>query len=518
MVDRRALTSVDLRPAPALLQQPNVSIKDKWAQYATDALGALGYDESAYSTGQRLANAMEFTPAGAGTAAEEITKAALKGNWGEAGAHAGLGLAGIAVPGARAGIKGAEKLATREALADLAAPAVQTKGTGPLAAKIFEHAEQMRSPKYAPATEPVFTYADDGGLALTKELVPQYSIAEKLPPLPASEKAYPLKGRALPISENVEGISDQIVKDLGPLIQSGQYKPQQFYSTGPVIQGLIDRAGMSPPEANAFMSRWAGQGAATSPRTATPQNLRNASYLMYREAQGDPLTTAKREAEGNRPGFAMMGMHTDLGEQFMKGTNDLWTNPKPGTFQTNWAGNLENLTADTHYIRKTLDYLDQLKPGSLGREWFNDDNAYRLYQEAGGFPKTGVLPVGDIRDTLGGGVVPGTGRKAQSEYQILQQPGLRAAEKLGRTPAEVQAAMWFVGGPRTGLRSPEQTIPDLLNSQIEATAKVTGLAPDKILNLWKSGAIPLAGVGGATAGATSLLSQPGGEQPKKQEY
>ena len=497
--------------AEATLKPHKNTIREGLEQAISDFYRSLGYSQN-YSRGVQGASLLENTTGlGAYTAGQDVGASAGQGDW--KGAAGNLAMAGLAAmpggTGAKAGVK-----ATRDELAKIAAPAVHTKGTEPLVKKIYEHAEQMRSPKYAPATEPVFTYADDGGLALTKELVPQYSIADKLPPMPASEKAYPLKGRAQAISQNVEGISDAIVKDLGPLIQSGQYKPQQFYSTGPVIQGLSDITGASPLEANQFMGRWAGQGAATSPRTATPQNLRNASYLMHREAMGDPLTTAKREAEGNRPGFAMMGMHTDLGEQFMKGTNDLWTNPKPGTFQTNWAGNLENLTGDTHYIRKTLDYLDQLDPGSLSREWFNSDDAYKLYTEAGGFPKTGGLPVGDIRDTLGGGVVPGTGRKAQTEYQILQQPGLRAAEKLGRTPAEVQAAMWFVGGPRTGLRSPEQTIPDLLNSQIEATAKVTGLAPQKIVQLWKSGAIPLAGAAGVAA--PSLLTQP--KQEKREEY
>ncbi|HMG51725.1 MAG TPA: hypothetical protein VK597_14085, partial [Inquilinus sp.] len=145
MVDRRALTNVDLRRAPALLQQPNPSINDRWAQFATDTMQKLGYDESAYSTGQRLADVAEYTPAGAATAAESVTKAAMKGNYGEAGVQAGLGLAGIAIPGARAGFKGAEKLGEKaganilkqqvdDTLGSLTNPAVMFENTTGLGA------------------------------------------------------------------------------------------------------------------------------------------------------------------------------------------------------------------------------------------------------------------------------------------------------------------------------------------------------------------------------------------------
>lgn len=364
------------------------------------------------------------------------------------------------------------------------APAVHTRGNEALVKKIYEQAERQRSPQYPPATEPVFAPADP---ALTKQLVPQRSIAANLPPTPTPDKL-PFKARALPIMQNTEAIGNLLAEDLRRV--PGQ--PLPFYSTGTVLQGLMDKGGLSLPESQTFMRDWAGQGAATSPRTATPQNLRNAAYLMYRRAQGDPLTTAKREAEGNRPGFAMMGMHTDLADQFAAGTNDLWANPKPGTFRENWTGNMADVTADTHNIRKILDAYDRLNPGGLPREWFNSDKAFATYKAGGGFPKEGMLPVGDIRDSLGGGIVAGTGRKAQTEYPIMQGPTIAAARMLGIAPAEAQEQLWFEGGPRTGLRSPPMTIPDLFNSQFEATARATGLDPVTIMRLFARRQIPLA--------------------------
>jgi len=382
-------------------------------------------------------------------------------------------------------VGGPSKAGLRQILAEMiTAPAVHTSGDRPMVEKIYEHAEQERSPKYPMAKEPVFAPADP---VLTKELVQQRSIADELPPMPSPDKM-PAKSRALPIMENTEAIGNLLAQDLSRV----KGTPLPFYSTGTVLQGLIDRAGMSPASANELMFDWSGQGAATSPRTATPQNLRNASYLLYRRAQGDPLTTEKRGAEGNRPGFAMMDMHTDLADQFATGTNDLWRNPKPGTFRENWTGNMADVTGDTHNIRKVLDAYDRLNPGGLPRGWFTDQAAYDRYVENKGFPKEGELPVGDIKDTLEGQMIPGTGRYAQTEYPVIQGPTIAAAQKLNISPAEAQERLWFEGGPRTGLRSPPMTIPDLFNAQIEKTAKVLGLTPDAVMKLWSQRRIPFA--------------------------
>lgn len=374
----------------------------------------------------------------------------------------------------------------------LAAPAVQTSGNAPLISKIYEAAKLKRTPDYPMAKEPVFDYAPDYGLQETKDLVPQRSVAGDLPPMPSPD-TMPYGGRTTPIYENAEEIANRMASDISAKMgQPGGFKPMGFYSTGPVIRGLSDKGGLSPDQSRNFMRSWSGQGAATSPRTQTPPNLRNASYLLHRQAIGDPLTQAKWNVEGNLPGFPMIGkMHQPLSEGFFAGTTDPWKNPKPYTFRENWAGNLQDPTADTHYIRKTLDYLDQIMPGQIPRGWFDDQASYDKYVAEKGFPKEGKLP-GEISDTLEGQMIPGTGRWAQTEYPVLQQPGRLAAQKLNISPAEAQAAMWFIGGPRTGLMSPEMTIPDLLNAQIEATAKATGLAPERILKLWATGAIPLA--------------------------
>jgi hypothetical protein len=381
-----------------------------------------------------------------------------------------------------------ERLKTTRPSAAVEAPAVLRNEAEGATEKILAHAAENRRPIYPPATEPVFKKVDDPG-ALTRELVPQTSIRNELPQPDPGTKQLPANDRARPIAENTEQIADIIARDLAPRVKANAPSGEFYHGAGPVLQGLTDVGGLSPAESLQHMGRWSGQGAATSPRTQTPQNLRNASYLLWRQAQNDPLTMEKFLKEGNMPGFGMMGMHAQLGDDFARGAVNLNKNPKPGVFQRNWSGNLADVTADTHNIRGTLAALDELHPGTLPREWFVSKEAHDAYKARGGFGKD-PLPVGDIKDTLEGA----TNKKVykQTEYGVMTAPWYRAAEKLGVAPATGQAHGWFGYGGRTGLMSPESTIDDLLSSQIEATARATGLHPEKILQLWGRGKIPLA--------------------------
>jgi len=325
--------------------------------------------------------------------------------------------------------------------------------------------------------------------AETTALVPQISIKDRLPgPLPG--EALPNKGRADIIVENRDKIADRIAERLYPMVKAGDER-LKFYHTGPVIRGLEQYGGLSIEGANKFMRNWAGQGAATSPRTQTPPNLRNSSYLTYLRESGNPLTPERYAAEGNVPGFPMMGMHVDLADKFARGAENAFTNPKPTTFRENWSGNLRDVTADTHNIRSTLYEMDQVSPGSLPREWFSSDKAFAKYK-SDGFRAVGA---GDISDTLGDKTVKGIRR--QSEYLPMSDPWYRAAEKVGVAPAEAQSGGWFSYGDITGLQSPPKTIPNLLNDQVDATAKALNVSPEKILEWWSGSKIPLASIGGA---------------------
>jgi hypothetical protein len=263
--------------------------------------------------------------------------------------------------------------------------------------KVMGRAAELKDTPWPVAREPVFKTTPEA-YASTTELVPQRSVRDQLPtPLPGEK--LPLNARAAPIQEASGQIADLLARDLGPDIKSGSHVGK-FYHTGPVIQGLVEHAGLRPEAAVEFMRDWAGMGAATSPRTATPQNLRNASYHLFRDASGNPLTRDVWEAEGNAPGFRQMGMHVDLANDVRSGGIQANKNPKPFVFRENWSGNLQDLTGDTHWIRGVLSKYDELNPGGIPRGWFKSDEAYKTYKDAGRLPYK--LPVGDIADTLSG--------------------------------------------------------------------------------------------------------------------
>ena len=372
---------------------------------------------------------------------------------------------------------------------------------------ILAHANTERYPVYPMAENPIFKPADP---ALTKAMVPQVSIADKLPQLPAPGSKLPLGGRASQILDKTPELGAALAK----MIRDNPEANLPFYSTGTVLQGMQDIGGLTPEESSDFMRHWAGQGAATSPRTETPPNLRNDAYLLWRRGMGDPLTPEKQleeQASGmwgqsrvknkqtgqmemvnnlNRPGYPMMQMHTTLADEFVNNAADPLKNPKPFNFREAWAGNMADPVADTHNIRAILDAYDQMYPGQLHPKWFESKGAYDRYKANGGFDRSGPLPVGDIADALGTNEVKG--QKIQTEYPIMQGPTREAARILNISPGEAQERLWFAAGPRTGLQSPPMTIPDLFNAQIEKTSKVTGETPETILKLFLKHRIPLA--------------------------
>jgi hypothetical protein len=372
------------------------------------------------------------------------------------------------------------------------APAILTRAN-PTADDIAAIKASVAATKGEPwptAQNPIFDTSPDA-LARTTETVPQTSYRDQLPSPWPDTKQLPLGGRAQPIIDARSQIADKIASDLQPLTDPSNpfSRLTQFYSTSPVLEQLVKQGVLDPDEANQFMRDWAGQGAATSPRTATPQNMRNSSYLQWRRASGDPLDRAAWEQEGNAPGFPMMGMHVDLADQFAKGTENINTNPKPTMFREGWSGNQADVTADTHNIRSTLYNFDQLNPGQLPPSWFTKPG-YQAYQGAGGFQPGQKLDVGAIKDTLESQARGGVSK--QVEYGPMADPWYDAAQKLGMSPAATQAAGWFNYGPITGLKSPPKILPDLLNDQIEHTSRVLGVTPQHILNWWGQRKIPLA--------------------------
>ncbi len=307
---------------------------------------------------------------------------------------------------------------------------------------------------------------------------------ERLPRAAESTK-YPANDRIRPVIENREAIADALAAQIEPILD---IPPRYFYHTGPMYDAAR-RTGATADEAERFMQQsFAPAYAGTSPRTETEQNLRNASLLQYYQAQGKPISSEIYETEGNLKGYPMLGSHYDLTNRLLSGEADINRNPKPSEFNRNAQGDLSGVTGDTHYIRGVLSTLNDIRPGELPLE-FLTPKAQSKYRETGTFD-----PALDVDDTLRS--MTRDKIKMQVEYGPMADVAFSVADRLGIAPAEAQALQWFGMGDKTGLKSAQKTISDLMNERIDVTAQVLGISPIEAYKLYVRGEIPLMAKGG----------------------
>ena len=149
--------------------------------------------------------------------------------------------------------------------------------------------------------------------------------------------------------------------------------------------------------------------------------------------------------------------------------------------------------------------LNEIAPGSIPRQWFNNDKAYKAYLAD---PSAVENYAGKgIADTLGGQVVDGS--KQQTEYAIFSDLYRMVADRLGVQPAEAQSLSWFANGEFTGLASPPKTIVELINERVDVTAQALGRSKDAIFKAFIEGKIPLMSFSGALVGVGMLEQNDG---------
>lgn len=383
---------------------------------------------------------------------------------------------------------GAASRAARRTASPIESPAIISRKnptTDDIRAVMARAAHNQRSP-WPEAERPIFETTPQA-YRETDQIVPQRSVAADLPPLlPSGEM--PLGDRFGFLRDNASVVGERMAERLAPLVASDD-PMLYFYGTAPVLKGLQKYAGHSPGESVSFMRDWAGQGAATSPQTSTPPNLRNASYLLHRWAKGEPVAHSGWTPEQNVPGYGVMGMHVGLAEKMRQGTIDAWLNPKPYTFREGWSGNTADVVADMHVNRANMIEYDNAFPGQLPRAVFASDAKYERYREVGSLRAFNKLS--DVFNEKSAPRKTVRGRAMLPEYPIQQLPLAHAARLLGISPGKAQSGAWFEYGSDTNLGSPPMTIPQLLNNQIEDAAKAMGVPTEKALEWWGRGKIPL---------------------------
>lgn len=338
-------------------------------------------------------------------------------------------------------------------------------------------------------------------------------------PDPASP--LPKGDRARVLVDQSDEIADRLasrIKATGQMDADTRY----FYHTDGPVYRAAKAAGLSDDEAAKYLADLGDYVAATSPRTKVEENLRNASLVMAKQAQGvpfreiigpgtvDPKTGVKGISE---KGYPLMtgkgGIHGKLLDDVIEqGGMNVANNPKPSNFGPNIAGNRSGVTVDTHAIRGTLQTLNEMNPGSVP-EGFILPKFRESYRKD---PST--LTPDMIDDTLASQMIgpKGDTTKAQTEYAVFADIWHKAADRLGVSPAEAQSMGWFGFGDETNLGSARKTPVDIFDERIDVTAKAMGISPEQAAEGVFRRQIPLLGVGG-----TALLGASQYQQDQQQQ-
>ena len=369
---------------------------------------------------------------------------------------------------------------------------------------LFARSAEMDLPpsqRAQPRAEGLTTPAIDDSIAShmrhnSPETRPNY------PRLPEGDnRPYPKGDRVRPLIDRQEEIAEAYAAQL--LGERGQ-PTQFFYHTDPIYRAAID-SGLTPSEARAWLDEFSAAYAATSPRTMTEQNLRNATLAMAKREADIPLTEVLGPGSGgiNEHGYPMMigegGIHKQLLDDAYGDGINMATNPKPNNFARNLAGDLGGVTVDTHVIRGVLGTLNDITPGAIPINFIRP-----AWREAYLADPTKINPATWIDDGLASSMVNGS--PMQVEYGPFADVVERAAEIAGVSPAEAQSMGWFGLGDRTGLASERKTVANLLNERLDVTAQLLNVTPQEVARLLFNKKIPLLSflAGSAAAGASLI--------------
>lgn len=339
---------------------------------------------------------------------------------------------------------------------------------------------------YAPSYQPMDL--SPAGYNTTQSIFPQYSIMDKNPRL-APGDSYGKGGRMQQLVDNMPAVSSILADRIAPAVGS---ESGYFYHVGPIYEALR-KAGLSDREALDYVEEFSDLYGATSPRTATLENMRSASNLQFKAAQGIPFERNILDGTvSNDKGFPMMDSHKTRGVAYMNKQYDQGANPKPVNFAENSRGNLENVTVDTHAIRGAVDALEEVVGEGNLNPGFLKPKARDTYKKEGRFSRASDVDDGlEAKDTK-----PYGGVTTQIEYGPMADLYADVGNKIGVSPAEAQALAWHGMGDMTGLQSSSKTIARLWQDRVAATAEMLGVSFDQAAKMVGKKQIPIYGTGG----------------------
>ena len=312
-------------------------------------------------------------------------------------------------------------------------------------------------------------------------------------------KPFPKNNRA----KKLESFGDEIALTIATKLKSKVGSNEQFfYNTQP----LIDKAkelGIPEDVAKKQLEKLSLNYAATSPKSATEENLRSASLISAKQSANIPVDSVigpgtldpKTGTKGiSEKGYPMMispgGTHRKLVDGVAAEGLNLNTQPKPFTFAKNVQGNLNGVTVDSHAIRAVIFVLNDLKPGKVPIEFIlpKFQKKYKRNPTQLTFDMIDVSFATQARNKV----------LYKPEYKIFSDIYKKVANNLSIKPAEAQALTWFNYGDRTGLVSKPKTFVDILEERIDVTAQLTNDSKENVFKQFMQGTLPLLSLGGIT--------------------
>lgn len=319
--------------------------------------------------------------------------------------------------------------------------------------------------------------------------VPQFDLLRYVPPRGVSSR-----------TKDVVGDKDVFDK-VSAIVQSGkEMGGDKWYNAEPLRQEFVHHHGED--EGNKRFRKYMDFIAATSPRSAVPENIRNASYYYHLAATGKSMP--KVGDKNPQPyGHMAQKLHQMNAQRVSgEGWNPL-TNPKPASFVENLVGNQRPGTIDTHAFRLPAMMAADPRFLETALQSSKDGPKRNLQKEV----ESGKTSMADaLKQGSAWQAVP-----KDNEYGALEDFYRRIGKEQGLTTAQTQASAWVGGGKHTGLASDEsKPFLRFLEDRIHLTAKKKNMDPKDVLKQFIKGDMPLFANGGAAVahgGKKSIMNK-----------
>lgn len=340
---------------------------------------------------------------------------------------------------------------------------------------------------------------------------------DKVPNVPQADLPRYEPPRGAP-ARMVDALADpKVVQGIDETVQRGvDGGGKGWYNTEP----LLDRLRVVDPSgADQAYARMMDLTAATSPRSKVADNVRTASYYNYNLANDVPIS----EKPAGGYGSVAQNLHRDNVRGIIEnGGWDVFQNPKPASFSANLQGNQTPVTVDTHNFRlpgilsRDPRFLaTSVKAGTKGSP---DVAMSALASRYPSLPESELVratalmkPAGDLatyrpRDWVEKGYltpdqaaedpVLWSTKPQANEYGIYERWQQNRAKEMGISPAQYQASMWLGGGEDTGLGSAAEPFLATVEARVRYTADTLGVDPERLLEMYLKGEVPLLAEGG----------------------